>query len=135
MSSLLQKVEKSKVFHFFQEKCFYSIANDSQAEVHLRLLLLICNNHLESFEKLTIDMLAILIAFLMKHAQTPNEKLISDTLDLLGEVVRSINKEMEIEQLMFLWQSLMPSAHKPTFMKWLFRRRENGKVIVNQALN
>jgi hypothetical protein len=42
---------------------------------------------------------------------------------------------MEIKQLMALWQRFMPSPHKPIFMKWLFRRRENGRVVVNQALN
>jgi hypothetical protein len=135
MTSLLQKVEKSKVFNSFQERCFQSIETNSQAEVHLRLLLVICSHRLDSFEKLSIDMIAILVAFLISHAHADSEKLLSDTLELLGEVVKSVNKEIEIEQLMSLWNALMGSTHRSTFTKWLFRRRENGRVIVNQALN
>lgn len=135
MTSLLQKVEKSKVFNSFQERCFQSIESNSQAEVHLRLLLIICNNRLDTFEKLSIDMVAILVAFLLAQAAANCEKLVSDTLELLGEVVHSINKEIEIPQLMALWGALTASPHKPTFMKWLFRRRESGRVILNQALN
>lgn len=97
--------------------------------------MIICNNRIDSFEKLTIDTIGILIAFLIRQSASPGDKLILDTLELLGEVVRSANKEMEISQLMALWGSFMASTHKPIFMKWLFRRRENGRVVVNQALN
>lgn len=80
-------------------------------------------------------MISILVAFLLTAASSDNERIVADTLELLGEVVRSINKEMEIEQLMALWKSFTASPHKQAFMKWLYRRRENGRVIVNQVLN
>lgn len=79
-------------------------------------------------------MINILIAFLIVSSAEENSKIINDALDLLTEITRTTTKEIEIEDLMSLWAHFITSAHKDVFIKWLFRKKENGRVVVNQAI-
>jgi hypothetical protein len=54
---ILHRVEKSKIYNKFQEDCFLKLEARDQVWIHTKILLLICNNRIDSFEKLSLDLI------------------------------------------------------------------------------
>jgi hypothetical protein len=89
---LLHRFEKSDVFMQLQENCFKCIEAKNKEVTHIKILQYLCEERLESFDKIQVDMIGILINYLQSKADSENSKQISDGLGLLEEVVRNARK-------------------------------------------
>jgi hypothetical protein len=55
-------------------------------------------------------------------------------LELLTEVTRNTSKEIDVEDLGLLWRKLMASEHREILTRWLFKKKDSGRVTLNHAL-
>lgn len=95
---------------------------------------MICNNRIDTFDKLEINLIKILVQSILGHSSTDQTKIIEDGLELLTEVTRNTVEEIEVEQMGLLWKHLISSEHRETFLRWLFKKKDNGRVSLNHSL-
>lgn len=73
---------------------------------------MICNNRIDTFDKLEINLIKILVQSILDHSSTDQAKIIEDGLELLTEVTRNTVEEIEVEQMGLLWKHLISSEHR-----------------------
>lgn len=73
---------------------------------------MICNNRIDTFDKLEINLIKILVQSILDHSSTDQTKIIEDGLELLTEVTRNTVEEIEVEQMGLLWKHLISSEHR-----------------------
>ena len=61
--------------------------------------------------------------------------MVEDGLELLTEVAKNTTKEMEVEQVAEIWKHLIKSDYREIFMRWLFKKKDNGRITLNHSLN
>lgn len=94
---ILHKIEKSHIYNQFQENCFVMIEKKDKTAVHLKILLMICNNRIDYFEKLEINLIGIIVSCIAHHADDNRPNVIEDGLELLTEVTKSTTRDISVE--------------------------------------
>jgi hypothetical protein len=102
---------------------------------HIKILLLLCQERIESFDKLEVNVIKILINYLIKNASNDNIKQINESFELLSESIKYIKKEIETEELLSLWKSFSHSINRESLLKWIYKKKDNGRIFINVSVN
>jgi hypothetical protein len=127
--------ENSDIFNKFQEKCFTEISKRNKEKTYIRILLSLHKENIETFHKLELPIIIILINHLLLNCESKDTAMLSDTFELLLGVIKGTAKDIETESFIGMWRSFCNSSNKSLFLSWLYKKKDNGRIVLSHCLN